>query len=208
MSLDDGLYVYKILNNDEYMIGTNDTKNWCNGLIDDQSFQSDTLAIPSLFQGKPITEIGSYAFAQLKTILYINIGENIRVIHQGAFADVSSVKHIYIPSSVEMLMHSSIYFWNGGISKGKVDVVFERFSSLKYVEEGVFSYKETLQIFTPSIITPQCSHRLASNVQKTVLYSPYSFDFCGLKFQGFFMTPYKLFISKRSCLFMVLFSQM
>ena len=207
---DDGVFKYQLLPNlEEYLLGTNETNVYANGLIEGSLFKNDTVTIPNMFNNKPVTEIGQYAFTGLVSIKYIIIGSNVRFVHIFAFADHSAAELVYIPSSVEVLFDSSIYFWNNitKVTKGRVQIVFEANSNLKIVGIMMFHSKEIIQIFSPSIISPKCHSGFAAHVQKKTLYSPYSFEFCGLKSLNYFSHVYDLKISKTGVFIFIVLMQ-
>ena len=205
----DAIFKYQLLTDSEYMLGTNESDVWGNGLVERNNYKNDTISIPDFFKSKPITETGQYAFTRITSIKYILIGHNVRYVHRFAFADLYNVELVLIPSSVEVLFSSSIYFWNSqkNVSAGKVQIIFDTNSNLSIVGQYMFHSKEIVQIFSPSIITPKCLPNFAMSVKKKILYSPYSFNFCGLTSQSYFSHPYHLGISKFLGLYLVLILQ-
>ena len=205
MTENDGIYNYKLIDNDHYMVGDNNTVNG-NGAVAGTKFVG-TISIPEHFKNIPITEIGQYSFAHCREVTEIFIGRNVYIIHFCAFTDMVSAKFVFIPSSVEMIMDTAINFFNTSqshYSPGKAEIVFEAGSKLKYISYN-FNYINEIQFFSPSILTPQCHGKISSHVNKLYLYSPYSFHFCNLWFQSYITNYYIYHFISRKVLFIILF---
>ena len=184
----DGVFNFMLINSNEYLLGTNETqyeRGRGNAFLNDVEVP-ETLIIPDYFNDKKVTEIGQYAFTKCYNIIKLIIGNNIKIIHTKAFADLNNVKTIIIPSSLEILLYGSIYFWNSSsqpVSNGKVQVIFQENSKLNFIDHN-FAQKDTLEIISPSILSPKCNGTLGSSVNHFHLYSFYSFKLCNLHFRG------------------------
>ena len=188
----DGTFFYiSLSDNDSYLIGrnTSDRTSGRGNAFVESALVPETLVIPDTFNQKPVTEIGQYAFAKCFHFTKIIIGNNIKIIHSMAFADVNNTQMVFIPSSVEYIFNNGIYFWseqlwNGNhTTKGKVQIIFQENSKLKFIQT-VFSYKETLEIISPSIINSECIGVLGEGSHNIRLFSTHSFSLCNLNFKG------------------------
>ena len=177
----DGRLVYTKIDNNSFMVGTNDTSVFGNGAVERTKING-TVTIPDEFEGHLIKEVGVYAFFRCINIEHIIIGKYVEIIDNCAFGDLPNVKTIYIPSSVTTINSVGFGFWEypNNISTGKVQVYIEANSKLETISQ-IFSWKEEVQIFSPSIVTPQCSGLMFDNVNKVIIFSPYEFHFCGIK---------------------------
>ena len=92
---------------------------------------------------------------------------------------------VFIPCSVEYIYELGICFWSeiNGISNGRVQIIFQRHSKLKYIHSG-FSDIDTIEILSPSIINPICFENIGIRTNDIQLYSIHSFNLCNIKFKG------------------------
>ena len=182
MSQNDGRLVYTKVGESSYLVGTNESTNWGNGAVEGREING-TVTIPDEFNGLPVIEVGVYAFCQCRNIEHIIIGKYVVMIGKYAFGDLPNVTTVYIPSSVRFIQESGILFYHNKetkLSTGKVQIYIEENSQLEYIN-STFGWKQEVQIFSPSIVTPQCSGLMFDSVKKVIIYSPYEFHFCGIK---------------------------
>ena len=188
--INDGLLLYSIVRNNELLVGTNESgisngSVYGNGFYQHQKF-SGTLTIPDYYDNKAVTEIGQYAFTQQNGITNIIIGNNVVILNTYAFGDLPNLNTVYIPASVEYFYYNAIMFYNGTSKKsaeGSTSIYFAANSKLKFLERG-FASKNTVSIFSPSVISPICGEGILILVENIYLYSSTSFRFCNIWFRG------------------------
>ena len=71
------------------------------------NYQVKNVEIPSMIDGKIVTEIGSYGFSHCEELEMISLPNTIRKINEGAFYDCKSIKTINIPESVNKMGYSA-----------------------------------------------------------------------------------------------------
>lgn len=184
MSQNDGRFIYTKREDNTFRVGTNppdDVYSYGNGAVEGKNIKG-TVTIPDQFQGIPVKEVSIYAFTQCINIEHIIIGKNVEIIGKYAFGDLPNVKTIYISSSVKIIKESGIIFWDSenDLSLGKVQIYIEANSKLETIENAL-GWKEEVHIFSPSIVTPQCSGYMFNSAKKVILFSPYEFRFCNIK---------------------------
>lgn len=70
---------------------------------------SDIFEIPETYNNDPVTTIGEFAFANLTNVKEIKLPSSIKVIERGAFMGCSNLEKINIPSSVEIIKNDAFY---------------------------------------------------------------------------------------------------
>ncbi|MBP3396202.1 MAG: leucine-rich repeat domain-containing protein, partial [Clostridia bacterium] len=68
------------------------------------------LVIPSTYRGKPVTEIGSYAFQYCKNLVTVTISEGVTAIRSGAFYNCQNMTAITIPNSVNIIENGAFSY--------------------------------------------------------------------------------------------------
>ena len=76
--------------------------------------------IPELYNGKPVKEVGKYAFHNCKSIVRVKIPDSIFIIGKSAFAGCSSLKQIVLPNYIEEL-GSGVFSGCDGLEYNKFD---------------------------------------------------------------------------------------
>ena len=71
------------------------------------NYKVKNVEIPSMIDGKVVTEIGSYGFSHCEELEMISLPNTIRKINEGAFYACKSIKTINIPESVNKMGHSA-----------------------------------------------------------------------------------------------------
>ena len=180
----DGRLKYTKIDQSSYRVGTNpedDNYDYGNGAFEGKNIKG-TITIPDTFNSLPVKEVSIYAFTQCVNIEHIIIGKNVEIIGKYAFGDLPNVKTIYISSSVKKINTCGFLFWdqNADLSSGNVQVYFEANSHLETIDNA-FGWKEHVQIFSPSIVTPTCVGSMFNSAKKVIVYSPYKFSFCNIE---------------------------
>ena len=204
-TISDGRLIYTKLENG-LMVGKNLTV-YATGAVEGTKI-SGTLVIPDSYQSWPVIEIGQYAFTNCTLLRHIVLGNNVKVVHKYALGDLPFIETITIPSSLEVIYHRGFYFFcarkiDHGERTGHTRIYFQENSQLKFLDEA-FSYQKYVSVYTPSIITPICKTNPFTDVIRTYLYSPHSFNFCNTRFSNSATCINKLFSSKILNLFIFL----
>lgn len=71
--------------------------------IKNSELLGEMLAIPTSINGKSVTEIGNYAFANLREVQYCVLPDTVKVISSFAFYNCVSLKAIYLPENIERI---------------------------------------------------------------------------------------------------------
>ncbi|MDE7440494.1 MAG: leucine-rich repeat domain-containing protein [Clostridia bacterium] len=84
----------------KYTLSTDGTYYVCTGI---ETVIDEDIFIPSVYKGKPVTEIGPRAFSMLQTVKKVVIQDGITTIGWGAFYECSNLISLSIPASVKIL---------------------------------------------------------------------------------------------------------
>lgn len=107
------------------------------------------IIIPSTYNGKPVTSIGSYAFMSSKNIESITIPSTVKIIGAHAFSFSKKLKIVTISSSVTSI---DTYAFSGCSSL--TTVTFEKGSKLTSISRSMFNECTSLKNFTiPESVT-------------------------------------------------------
>lgn len=120
--------------------------------------------IPPTYNGKPVTEIGEYAFQSCQKIIKVNIPESVTVIGEGAFDKCQSLESVNLSSGIEVINSRTFYFCSNlktiDIPEGVTKIgtyAFQQCSSLKEItlpksvvsiEQRAFAYCSALEKIT------------------------------------------------------------
>lgn len=123
------------------------------------------LTIPEIYNGLPVTEIGSYAFSDCKKINKIHIPNSLTSIGEWAFYNCSSLSEINIPNSVTSLRE---YTFNGCSSLSKINIP----SSVTSIGNGTFNYCNSLsEINIPNSVKSigECAFNGCSSLVRIII---------------------------------------
>ena len=73
------------------------------------TFNGNVLDIPAMYNGKPVTTIGTFAFYECGNLTEVNIGTNIVEVEPYAFARCASLVKVTIPDNVEVFGEYAFY---------------------------------------------------------------------------------------------------
>ena len=120
--------------------------------------------IPPGYNGKPVTEIGEYAFQSCQKVIKVNIPKSVTVIGEGAFDKCKSLETVNLPSGIEVINSRTFYFCRNlktiDIPEGVTKIstyAFQQCSSLKEVtlpksvvsiDQRAFAYCSALEKIT------------------------------------------------------------
>ncbi|MDA7533766.1 DUF5011 domain-containing protein, partial [Verrucomicrobia bacterium] len=79
-------------------------------VVDCSESISGGLTIPSSWEGKPVTSIGSYAFKDCRGLKSVTIPDSVTSIGRGAFLYCKSLKSVTIPDSVISIGKEAFYY--------------------------------------------------------------------------------------------------
>lgn len=68
-----------------------------------EAYQNDSFAVPSEYEGMPVTKIGYRAFFGMKKVKYVELSEGIRNIGSYAFSEATDLICVMIPGTVEAI---------------------------------------------------------------------------------------------------------
>ena len=111
---------------------TFELQNDCYAIIDCVNNITGTVEIPDVYNGLPVTTIGSYAFSGCKNLTSILIPNSITNIQSSAFENCTNITNISIPYSVQSIGSSA---FNNCISLESVVVL----PGVKSIGEDAFS---------------------------------------------------------------------
>ena len=111
-----------------------------------KDFSSDTLVIPSQFNGKPVTRVMAEAFHNCDFITSLVIPNSIKEIGSSAFSGCRGLTSIEIPGSVKRIKKYALGFNNF------TSITLQ--SGVEYLEEDAFDYCSYLRSITiPDTVT-------------------------------------------------------
>ena len=73
------------------------------------TYEGNDIAVPSTYNGKPVTGIGKYAFFGCSTLTGVTIGNSVTSIGESAFSWCSSLTGVTIGNGVKSIGGSAIY---------------------------------------------------------------------------------------------------
>lgn len=114
-----------IKNNDSILIGIKDIRGnnfqsqafyetadgYGVGSVSEEFFKNGVLTVPSEHNGKPVTEIGGYAFAYVDAEELI-IPDSVNIISEGAFYNCKSLKKVTLGSGIRYIGYKAFYGCN------------------------------------------------------------------------------------------------
>ena len=114
-----------IKNNDSILIGIKDIRGnnfqsqafyetadgYGVGPVSEEFFKNGVLTVPSEHNGKPVTEIGGYAFAYVDAEELI-IPDSVNIISEGAFYNCKSLKKVTLGSGIRFIRYKAFYGCN------------------------------------------------------------------------------------------------
>ncbi len=114
------------------------TKDWKwsereDGTVSIESYQGNAtqVEVPSMLDGREVTEISWYAFGENEDITSVTIPNTVKEIQAGAFENCSSLSQITLPEGLASLEDNIFYFC---ISLNSIDLP----ASLEKIGEGAF----------------------------------------------------------------------
>lgn len=114
-----------------------------------EDFNSDepisTLVLPARFSGLPVVAIGSYVFEDAGYLDKVIVPENIQYIEESAFRN-SSIKEIYLPSSLLQIGYESFY------GSDLEMLQFQGEPSLRFIHSGAFRESHISAFNVPSTV--------------------------------------------------------
>ena len=129
--------------------GVNNTSTQ-NALIDEFA-NITSLHIPGSVQGKKVVEIGTYAFFECYSIVYVHIDEPVERVLFRAFDRLISLTEIHFPQTIKTLEKWSVSGYNEDaeikITKGTINVFFNGTTQLTNVVANSILNKEIIQLF-------------------------------------------------------------
>lgn len=145
-----------------------------------------------------VNEIGKAAFFGCALITEVVIKARITKINERAFSDCSGLLRINIPSTVTFIDTYGIHFYieQTSMSKGAATVMFEDRTNAITIKEKAIGQRETIKVFLPNKIDASCVTNSLYEYKTFVVYSKYSFTFCGIQT----LVEPKLFEKKMSCI--------
>ena len=166
------------LKGDFYIVGDNSTTEG-NG-ISSQTYEGE-ITIQRFVNGKPVLEIGQFAFAECQKITKVFIYANIRNINKRAFVWCIKLEYINIPQTVTFIGYAAFCLNNGDGKVPELPMTFEFISGRTnglYIGRYGIEYRKTFYIIYPSDIIPTYDPLYAFNGATTVyICAPSVFDF-------------------------------
>ena len=167
----------KIENN--WIVGTNSTISG-NAILEGKKAPIH-LIIPKRVKGHKIQEIGRYAFREHREIVSVRIFAAIKQINHHAFSRCSSIAFISIPSSVEYIFNTSLYFGvdNSVISNIVTTIFFEPESKLKFIDHTNFCNTKYVSIYFCGNTAPEYIPPLFREVTDVLIFTPNGMEIFG-----------------------------
>ena len=81
------------------------------GAISEEFIKNGVLTVPSEYNGRPVTEIGRYAFAYVNAVELI-IPDSVETISEGAFYNCKSLKKVVLGSGIKSIGYKVFYGCN------------------------------------------------------------------------------------------------
>ena len=138
------------------------------------------LVIPKYYENKPIKAIGQHAFHTCRNIIEIQIEASITIIKTRAFSDMSGLKKVMLPSSLETVEECGLQFCNYGENSGIVQIIFGSNSQLKSLGDQVFGFQEEIIIYFTGTKSPSCHEGVFHRSAHQLVFAPFEFQFCNL----------------------------
>jgi hypothetical protein len=159
---DVGGYLLELLPNDSEIVDPEPLAFTLNGdgteysVSDCLETASGSLDIPSIYNGLPVTSIGSSAFKDCIHITSITIPDSVTLIGNGAFVNCTSLSSITIPDSVTSIGTNAFSYCTSLISVTIPD-------SVRSIRVGAFSHCTNLSSITiPNSVTSIRDHAFSS----------------------------------------------
>lgn len=126
---------YKIIDNHAIVLG----------LDDEYEGSHNSIVIPDLYENYPVTEIAPDAFSFISDLLYVTIGNNVKVIGKNAFKSCGKLIKVTMSDSVEEI---GDYCFSYCFNLEQIELS----NSLMQISEGMFKYCQSLE----QILLPEC----------------------------------------------------
>ena len=172
---------------DGYFVGTNETRLHNAIRSDVDSLTISEVVIPSHYNNQSIIAIGRSAFNECYNIKTVHIHANIREIHFYAFMGCYNLEYINIPASCQYIYQSGLDCRSdvdNTRNNGTFTIVFEPKTQIKYLAQVAIYNAAKFRVYLFDKISPSyvSNFIFGSDLESnTIIYSPYSFRFCGFQ---------------------------
>ena len=119
------------------------------------------ISLPNEYNEKPITEISAYLFSG-KSIGYIRLSENLKIIGEYAFNNTPNLKYLIIPQSIHMIEERAFLSSNADI------IINHLIDTTNFIEN--WDYGSTIIYASSSLLTYQHMRYIVDANNNVILY--------------------------------------